>query len=987
MNLVIYSVFFMGLFSYGSSLFEDQVGKFDWRQQFTGRAKFLHFEQGGSKRNVFVATEANVVAALSTRNGHLTWRQIFQRGPSGHIDALLYNNEDLISVSGGGHVIRSWEPSSGFLRWESVTTSETISTKDTPSDASAIFVDNEETPLMAILAGNNIYVHSIKDGQQVWDQELPSTTTYKWLYSDGSSVYVLGLVPNSHFNLFKYSAANGALQNKATIQAAWAALQDTSCILVANRQLVCMDTLTNSLQLASLENVNVFATTPLKTIGLNDSGSKPELLQVFPPSSGRVEFALKLTETHHVLLKMSATQVALIKDLPSVGQLTGSILDSTAIVTAVSWLPSSSEMVLRCFKDGAEVSSMMQTVAMPSSHGNPSKLTVMLVDKKDTNPAIKVLMETADHAITLVHQPGRIAWQREEGLSSVAAIEMVDLPVSDTEAKFEEEFGGKEQESIVAMFLRRLSTQFAQLQVYLTNLKRQFSHTFLQDPISIQETLKGRAAMHMESAGTSDREPLTRDEFSQRKMILVVSRSGKIFGLDSDDGSIVWSSYLPNLKCFEEEGLGKVLLFVRRTTAHFPHPPQCTVIALDKVSGNTLMYSFNPITGSPFDAESDGESGHVLPYRVQQASMLMLTDSQELKVLVLLDSENKAHIYPQEEVSSLSEYLSSVYLFTANKSASSFQGYRLVSNGQGPITAEVVWNVRLPAADKGIIVLEDKKDTEHVHSQGRVLGDRSVLYKYLNPNMVAVVTEGQDATSKGHLSVYLIDVVTGHLVFSADHKKTSGPVHLVHAENWIVYHYWNLRYRRHEMTVLELYEGKVQKNSTMFSSVDPPYAPLVLRQSYILPSALQSMAVTRTEKGITSSNLLLALQSGGILALPKRFLDPRRPLAPTSEEKEEGLIPYLPELPIPYQSIINYNQTVLGIEGLHTTAAGLESTCLLLAYGLDYYFTRVTPSKLFDVLKEDFDYTLIGAVLVGLVFAAWLTRKLAANKALKQAWR
>ena len=34
------------------------------------------------------------------------------------------------------------------------------------------------------------------------------------------------------------------------------------------------------------------------------------------------------------------------------------------------------------------------------------QLTVMLVDKKDTNPAIKVLMETADHAITLVHQPG-----------------------------------------------------------------------------------------------------------------------------------------------------------------------------------------------------------------------------------------------------------------------------------------------------------------------------------------------------------------------------------------------------------------------------------------------------------------------------------------------------------------------------------------------------------------------------------------------------
>ena len=37
--------------------------------------------------------------------------------------------------------------------------------------------------------------------------------------------------------------------------------------------------------------------------------------------------------------------------------------------------------------------------------------------------------------------------------------------------------------------------------------------------------------------------------------------------------------------------------------------------------------------------------------------------------------------------------------------------------------------------------------TEHVHSQGRVLGDRSVLYKYLNPNLVVVTTEGEEPGS------------------------------------------------------------------------------------------------------------------------------------------------------------------------------------------------------------------------------------------------
>lgn len=46
--------------------------------------------------------------------------------------------------------------------------------------------------------------------------------------------------------------------------------------------------------------------------------------------------------------------------------------------------------------------------------------------------------------------------------------------------------------------------------------------------------------------------------------------------------------------------------------------------------------------------------------------------------------------------------------------------------------------------------------SEHVHSQGRVLGDRSVLYKYINPNLAVVVAEGEDTSSssqKGKVSM------------------------------------------------------------------------------------------------------------------------------------------------------------------------------------------------------------------------------------------
>ena len=39
---------------------------------------------------------------------------------------------------------------------------------------------------------------------------------------------------------------------------------------------------------------------------------------------------------------------------------------------------------------------------------------------------------------------GKVAWRREESVAYSVAIEMVDLPVSENQAKFEDEFGSHE---------------------------------------------------------------------------------------------------------------------------------------------------------------------------------------------------------------------------------------------------------------------------------------------------------------------------------------------------------------------------------------------------------------------------------------------------------------------------------------------------------------------------------------------------------------
>lgn len=78
----------------------------------------------------------------------------------------------------------------------------------------------------------------------------------------------------------------------------------------------------------------------------------------------------------------------------------------------------------------------------------------------------------------------------------------------------------------------------------------------------------------------------------------------------------------------------------------------------------------------------------------------------------------------------------------------------------------------------------------------------------------------------------------------------------------------------------------------------------------------------------------MGLTNGAVLELPWMFVDPRRPVTVTPEMREEGVIPYMPELPIPPESVINYNKSLPVISGIHTAPSGLESTSLVLVYGL-----------------------------------------------------
>ena len=95
-----------------NALYEDQVGKFDWREQFIGRVR--HVLRPGlwqDHQNLIVSTESNVLSALYLRNGSINWRHIFNEEIN-HLTTGFDKRSSLacpvLSVSGNGKYLRCW---------------------------------------------------------------------------------------------------------------------------------------------------------------------------------------------------------------------------------------------------------------------------------------------------------------------------------------------------------------------------------------------------------------------------------------------------------------------------------------------------------------------------------------------------------------------------------------------------------------------------------------------------------------------------------------------------------------------------------------------------------------------------------------------------------------------------------------------------------------------------------------------------------------
>ncbi|KAI9777052.1 MAG: DUF1620 super [Geoglossum umbratile] len=458
--------------------------------------------------------------------------------------------------------------------------------------------------------------------------------------------------------------------------------------------------------------------------------------------------------------------------------------------------------------------------------------------------------------------------------------------------------------------------------------------------------------------GEAKVESVNGDSFGFRKLVIVATETGRLYALSaSDQGKVVWNIKAAELKDGELWDVKGI----------YP----------DNSEGFLIVQ-----VGSGQNVVVETTTGKILSASQVTASKKQPTGTKQNDPVLL-----SSGLIPRKNVT----------VITRGPNGE-VQGIRYANDG----TTTTAWEFT-PSSDERLTKLTVRPFHDPVASIGRVLGDRSVMYKYLNPNLLLITSASDIKTSA---TFTLLDSVSGNILYSITHHgvDTSRPIVSAMSENWFTYSFWgdslgpssSSSAKGYHLTINELYESPLPNDrgplghSKNFSSISSTHVtPYVKSQSYVIPSSLSSLAITSTRQGITSRQLLAFLPDDhSIISIPRASLDPSRPIDrdPTSAEAEEGLSRYQPVLDFDPKWIITHKRDVMGVKKIITSPAHLESTSLVFAYGIDIFGTRVAPSMAFDVLGKGFNRVQLIGTVVALGAGVTLLAPMARRKLINTRW-
>ncbi|WFD36971.1 hypothetical protein MCUN1_003863 [Malassezia cuniculi] len=508
---------------------------------------------------------------------------------------------------------------------------------------------------------------------------------------------------------------------------------------------------------------------------------------------------------------------------------------------------------------------------------------------------------------------------------------------------------------------------------------------------------------------------LYHDHFGFRKVIVAGTARGRLYGIDQslDASAMLWERSIAGYGDGEGGPEPEVritnIVQTRRTGTLIdgvPLPPLVTVVAQIGLPGRkpvTHLFEINPLTGET--AEQDGvevsrsaASLHVLPITAANG---------ELVLGALSDDGTSLAVHPNGTADVR------VYL------AAGTNGYTVDANSHD---VHPTWSIALAPGERIVAAIDQSRD--HVASLGRIRGDRSVMYKWLNPHARLIVTHDEAASVA---NAYVIDTVSGEIVHHVSIPNVV-PDHGVKAtftENWITIHYstdataegsdaqpaapplpyshpnmnWEDDYgagKTRRLVSIELFEPEQHSNASVSSfgqgasggAVVPRSRPVAYSRSFLLPYGVLALGTSRTTLGVATRALIVATDRENLVVIPRRMLDPLRTDGrPAPADAAAGIIAYSPEIPDELAWRVSQRELrIMGLNALIAAPSFLESTSMVLATGVDWFYTSVSPSGQFDRLQASFNKTQLILTIAALLAAIAATRPLMRLRVIGRRW-
>uniref|UniRef100_A0A5B7APM3 ER membrane protein complex subunit 1 n=1 Tax=Davidia involucrata TaxID=16924 RepID=A0A5B7APM3_DAVIN len=963
------------------SLYEDQVGLMDWHQQYIGKVKHavFHTQKAGRKR-VVVSTEENVVASLDLRHGEIFWRHVL--GTNDAIDQIdIALGKYVIALSSEGSILRAWNLPDGQMVWESFLPGSKPS-KALLSIPANLKVNKDNV----ILTYSNGCLHAVSsiDGEVLWKKELATEgiEVQQLVHPLGSDIiYAVGFVGSSQFDVYQINAKNGELLKHDS--AAFSSGFSGEMSLVSSDTLVALDATRSILVPINFRDGEI----TIHQAHVSDLFEDSSATAVILPSKLTGMVALKISSIIVFIKVADEGKLEVVDKIDHAAAVSDGILfsEDQQAFGLVQHVGSKIHLTVKLGHDWSS-DLLKESFEMDHQRGLVHKVFINNYIRTDRSYGFRALIVMEDHSLLLLQQ-GAVVWSREDGLASIIDVATSELPV-------------KNDGVSVAKVEHNL---FEWLKGHILKLKGTLMLASPEDVAAIQR-------IRLKS---SEKSKMTRDHNGFRKLLIVLTKAGKLCALHTGDGRIVWSLLLHSLHkseaCESPTGLN---VYQWQVPHHHVMDENPSIL----VVGRCGLSPDAPGILSIVDTYTGKELNSLGPvHSIVQIIPLPFTDPTEQRLHLLIDADRRAHLYPRtpEAIGIFQREFANIYWYSVEADSGIIRGHVLKSNCILEVADEYcfetkdLWSIVFPSESEKIIATVTRKLNEVVHTQAKVIADQEVMYKYVSKNLLFVATVapkaigeiGSVTPEESWLVVYLIDTVTGRILHRMTHHGSQGPVHAVFSENWVVYHYFNLRAHRYEMSVIEIYDQSRADNKDVWklvlgkhnltSPISSYSRPEIITksQSYFFTHSVNTIAVTSTAKGITSKQLLIGTIGDQVLALDKRFLDPRRSINPTQAEREEGIIPLTDSFPIIPQSYVTHALKVEGLRGIVTVPTKLESTTLIFSYGVDLYFTRLAPSKTYDSLTEDFSYALLLITIVALVVAIFVTWVLSERKELQEKWR